>query len=163
MTGIPTQEQLLEQFNESSKYLDDIFNGKTTIAKMAKVSEKDMEEYLVKGQNALQLEDFEKAEEMFTTLLVLNNKDTRAALGLAGALEGQEKYEFAVPLYFLVMATTLYDPVAPFRAGICMVNMGKKEDAKKFFQLAADCREDTKDPRKIVYIKKAEGMLKTLS
>ena len=163
MTGIPTQEQLFEQFNQSSKYLDDIFKGKTTIAKVANVPEKDMEEYLVKGQNALQLEDFEKAEEMFTTLLVLNNKDTRAALGLAGALEGQEKYDYAVPIYFTVMATTLYDPVAPFRAGVCLMNLGKKQEAKKFFELAAECREDTKDPKKIVYIDKAEGMLKSLS
>ena len=61
------------------------------------------------------------------------------------------------------MATTLYDPVAPFRAGVCLMNLGKKEEAKKFFELAADCREDTKDHRKTVYIDKAEGMLKSLS
>ncbi|MCK5687328.1 hypothetical protein KAJ27_24545 [bacterium] len=160
---VPTQEQLMEQFNISSNYLEDIFNGKTTIAQTANVSKDEMEEYLIKGQNALQLEDFEKAEEIFTTILVLNNKDTRAALGLGGALEGQGKFEFAVPIYYMVVVSTLYDPVAPFRAGVCMMQLGKKEDAKKFFQLAADCEKEIKDPKKTIYVERAKGMLKAIS
>jgi tetratricopeptide (TPR) repeat protein len=155
--------KLMAQFKESAKYVEDILNGKTTIATAAGLPDQDLEKLFTRARNALQVEDFPKAEELFTTLLFLNNKDTRAAMGLAGALEGQGRYEFALPLYFLVLATTPYDPVAPFRGGICFMHLGKKEEAVKFFSLAADCKDETAHPGKLVYIEKAKGMLKALS
>ncbi|MBI9089838.1 MAG: hypothetical protein JEZ12_11530 [Desulfobacterium sp.] len=163
MTEIVDKKMLMDEFEKASTYLEAILSGKTTLAKAAKVSTQELDELFTKAQTALQLEDFPKAEELFTTLLVLNNKDTRAAMGLAGALEGQAKYEFAMPVYFLVLATTLYDPVAPFRAGICLMHLGKKEEAIKLFQLAADCKGEIKNPKKQVYIEKANGMLKALA
>lgn len=163
MTKAPIEEQVQEIFKESSKYIDDILNGRTTIAKATKVPETNLEDCFVQAQNALMVEDYAKAEELFALLLVLNNKDTRAMLGLAGALEGQGKYDFAAPIYFMVLITTLNDPVAPFRAGICLMQLGKKEEASKLFELAADCEDSMKDPKKLVYVQKAKGMLKALS
>lgn len=160
-----TQEQkwLLEEFEKSAQYVDDILHGKKTFAEAAKVSPEELEEFFVRGQRALQLEDFSKAEELFTSLLVLNPKDTRAALGLGGALEGQGKFELAVPVYVMVMASTLFDPVAPFRAGICLMNIGKKDDAIKAFGLAAECEGEIKNPKKLVYVEQAKGLLESLT
>ena len=163
MTDQPTKKELMDEFNKASEYLDAILSGKTTIAKAAKVHGQDIDDLFHRAQTALQLEDYPGAQELFTTLLVLNNKDTRGILGLAGALEGQGHYGFAMPLYFMVMATTLFDPVAPFRAGICLMHLGKKEEAIKVFNLAADCRDDIKNPEKLVYVEKAKGMLRALA
>lgn len=163
MTDLPTKKQLMDEFNNASKYIDAILNGKTTIAKAVKLSDQELTDLFTRAQTALQLEDYAGAEELFATLLALNNKDTRAVLGLAGALEGQGQYGFAMPLYFMVMAITLYDPVAPFRAGICLMHLGKKQEAIKVFNLAADCKDEIKDPKKLVYVEKAKGMLKTLT
>lgn len=163
MADMPTQKQLLDELDNASRFLEDILNGKTTISKAAKIPGQDLDDFFTKAQLALQLEDYPKAEEMFTTLLILNNKDTRAALGLAGALEGQGKYETAMPVYFMVMATTLYDPVAPFRAGICLMHLGKKEEAITLFKLASECKDEIKSPKKLVYVEKAKGMLTALA
>ena len=157
------KKMLMDQFEKASKYVDEVLSGKTTIAKAANVQDQDMDEMFKRAQTALQLEDYPGAEELFTTLLVLNNKDTRALMGLAGALEGQAKYELAMPLYFMVVTTTPYDPVAPFRAGVCLIHLGKKAEAIKLFGLAADCGDEAKNTKKQVYVDRAKGMLKTLS
>jgi len=157
------KKMLMDEFEKASKYVDEVLSGKTTIAQAANVQDQDLDEMFKRAQTALQLEDYPGAEELFTTLLVLNNKDTRAIMGLAGALEGQAKYEFAMPLYFMVLATTPYDPVAPFRAGICLVHLGKKEEAIKLFSLAADCAKEAKNTKKQIYVERAKGMLKTLA
>lgn len=162
-THIPNKQQLLELYNKYEKYVDDILLGKKSIAKVTHISEDELADYYTKAKNALKLEDYERAEELFTTLVILNNKDNRAAMGLAGALEGQGKYEAAAPLYFMVMATTPFDPVAPFRGGICMMQTGKKEEAIELFNLAAGCGDDVKDPRKMIYVEKAKGMLRALT
>lgn len=158
-----TDEQIQQIFKESSKFLPDVLTGKKTIAEATKFPEQNLEHCFTQAQNALMLEDFKSAEELFSQILVLNGRDTRAMLGLAGALEGQEKYEFATPIYFMVLATTLYDPVAPFRAGVCLLNLGKKAEAAKLFDLAADCEDQVNDPKKLVYVQKAKGMLAALA
>ncbi len=157
------KKMLMDEFDKASTYVDQVLSGKTTIARAANVQDQDMDEMFKRAQTALQLEDYPGAEELFTTLLVLNNRDTRAIMGLAGALEGQAKYEFAMPLYFMVLATTPYDPVAPFRAGVCLIHLGKKAEAIKLFGLAADCAKEVKNTKKQVYVDRAKGMLKTLS
>ena len=157
------KKKLMDEFEKASKYIEAVLSGKTTIAQAANVADQDLDDIFKRAQIALQLEDYPGAEELFTTLLVLNNKDTRAIMGLAGALEGQGKYEFAMPLYFMVLATTPYDPVAPFRGGVCLVHLGKKEEAVKLFSLAADCGNEINNTKKQVYVERAKGMLKALS
>ncbi|WP_022665967.1 hypothetical protein [Desulfospira joergensenii] len=162
MTEPAMDEQVAQIFKNSAKYVEDILRGKTTIAKAAKVPPENVEKCFTQARNALMMEDFPRAEELFTVLLALSNQDVRVLLGLGGALEGQEKFEYASAIYSLVIAMALFDPVAPFRAGICMMRLGKKEEAVKLFDLAADCEDTVKDPKKLVYVQKAKGMLKVL-
>ena len=157
------REILLKEFKRAYARLGDIVRGKTTVAEVANLTPEDLEALYRKAANALRVEDFSGAEILFYSLLTANGKDARAAMGLAAALEGQGRYEHAMPLYFLIVATTPYDPVAPFRAGICMMNLGKTEDAKKLFLLAAQCRNRVRDPAKKVYVDRAKGMLLTLA
>ena len=153
---------LLEQFNRAATYVDDLVAGKTTIAKAANIPRAELDAMFEKGKMALQLEDYDTAQGMFASLLFVNPKDMRSAMGLGGALEGLEQYEMAVPVYFIVIATTLYDPVAPFRSGMCLLKLGKKDEALKMFALAQACKGENKDAAKQIYIQKAEGMIKVL-
>lgn len=154
---------LLKEFKRAYAHLDDLLKGRTTVAQVAKVDPRDLEDLYRQASNALRVEDYSAAELLFSSLLVANGKDARAAMGLGAALEGQGRYEFAVPIYFLVITTTPYDPVAPFRAGMCMMNLGKKDEAKKLFGLAVECRDEIRDPAKKVYVDKARGLLRILS
>lgn len=156
---------LFKEFQKACAHLDDILSGKKAPGEVIEnpPGKEEQELFYQRAANALRVEDYENAEKMFSTLLMLNNRDIRAAMGLAAAAEGQGRYEFAMPIYYMVLATTPYDPVAPFRAGICLMNLGKPGDAKKAFGLAADCRDKIKDPAKKIYVDRAQGMLKALS
>ncbi|MCG8564147.1 MAG: hypothetical protein MI747_03605 [Desulfobacterales bacterium] len=156
-------KKLLAEYENAASRMDAILTEDLSLAQVAGMPDRDMEAIFTSGQNALQLEDYGKAEQIFGAMLYLNHKDTRAALGLAGALEGQRRYESAVPFYFMVLATTLFDPVAPFRAGVCLMNLGKKEDALDHFKLAAACKNENREAAKQIYIEKAEGFINLLS
>ncbi|MDD9303406.1 MAG: hypothetical protein HUK40_14125 [Desulfobacter sp.] len=164
-TSMPefTEKEMLKEFKNAAQYVDDILYGRKTIAQVTKISKEEIEDTFVKAQNALSLEDYKKAALLFQAILVVNNKDMRALLGLAGALEGKKDFALAATAYVAVMMANFQDPVAPFRAGHCLMNMGKKQEAVKMFQLAQDCDEKRCSSEKRKYIQKAKNILKALS
>lgn len=159
------KEYLLNEFQKAYQYVDDIISGEKTIIEVLEnpPDPKNVEKYYTQATNALRVEDYETAQTHFSVMLVLNNRDTRAMMGLAAAMEGQEQYEFAFPLYFMVIAITPYDPVAPFRGAVCLMKMGKTQDALRMFKMAVDCKDHIKHPAKQVYVDRAEGMVKVLA
>lgn len=158
-----TTDELLKEIKSAALYVDDILYGRKTIAQIAKIPPDEIEVTFHKAQNALQLEDYKKAAQLFRAVLVVNNKDMRALLGLAGALEGQKDYTTAIMAYMSVMMANFQDPVAPFRAGTCLMNIGKKKEAVKMFELTRDCDEKNCSHEKKKYIEKAKNILKALS
>ena len=153
----------LQQVRDASAHVEDILYGKKTIKEVTNFPDDELERLYSKAQNALRLEDYGRAATLFQAVLVVNNKDQRALLGLAGALEGQHQYMPAMMAYVTVMMANFMDPVAPYRAGICLLHMDRKAEAAQMFELAADCRDEVKSPAKRRYAEKAAHMLKMIS
>ena len=152
----------LKLIQKASVHVEDILYGRKTIGEVVQIPLEDAEITFKKAQTALKLEDFKGAAEMFQAVLVVNHRDQRALLGLAGALEGLKQYGLALVAYAGIMTANFQDPVAPFRAGVCLMKMDKHDEAGQMFRLAAECRQAVTSPAKLAYVERAENMIRAL-
>ena len=141
----------------------EVLAGRKTLAQAARLPSHILEKTFKMASTAFMAEDYKKSEELFSLLFSLDNKDRNAQIGYAGSLEAQSKFKDALNIYLMQIVTTPFDPVAPFRAGICFLELQDKKQAIQAFKMASACKKKmAKDSKKLTYAQKADTMLKML-
>ena len=112
---------------------------------------------------ALQVEDYVQAENLFILLTSLDRVQGHFWGGLAAALEGQEAYEGAL-LYYCV-ALALEGKKAPllFKAGQCLLALERREEAIILFEMASEAGNAGKKLADITAGERAKNMIRILA
>ncbi|MBF0201649.1 MAG: hypothetical protein HQK66_10120 [Desulfamplus sp.] len=154
MKYLPDHETLLESTR-------DVLAGRKSLAQASGMPDHIMKAIFNDAKTAFAAEDYERSEKLFGLLFQLDGKDRNAQIGYAGSLEAQGKFQEALDIYLMQTITTPFDPVAPFRAGICFMELGQKKEAKDAFKMASACsKKMAGEPEKLIYARRADTMLK---
>ena len=122
-----------------------------------------LEEIYAQARAAYAVEDYIQAENIFLGMALYGSQDPRGWLGYGGACEAQQKWEQAALGYGMAMALTPGDPVAAYRAGVCLMQLGKPWAARDAFDAAASTLDAMQDsPKKLPYAQRAASMLRML-
>ncbi|WP_461211060.1 hypothetical protein [Desulfocurvus sp. DL9XJH121] len=133
------------------------------VTDLIKLSPEAYDELYAMAKGAYASGDYAQAETMFMGMAMFKATDPKAWLGFAGACESQKKWDVAAACYAMVVGQVIGDPVAPYRAGVCLMNLGRAAEARQMFELAASAREDMRnDARRMPYVQRAEHMLEVL-
>lgn len=117
-----------------------------------------------KAFDAFSLENYEEAEDLFTSLLIFDIREERFQTGLAATFEAQEKFVQAISIYKLAAAKKesahLY-----YRMGKCFLGMGDKDRAVFMFDMAADRKagKNGMDVGQLAYVERSRKMLDLLN
>ena len=85
------------------------------------------------AHSAYGVENYAEAESLFMGMIMFAASDSRGWLGYAGACEAQKKWAQAVEGYAGALDLLPGDPVAPYRAGVCLMAMDAPEEARQAF------------------------------
>lgn len=130
------------------------------VTKLATLSPQAYEGLYQEARDNYAVENYAQAEGIFQGLMMLKGDDLRGWMGYAGACEAQKKWQEAAMAYAMTMALNPGDPVAAYRAGVCLMNLDKVEQAREVFGLAAGSAEEFKnDPKRLPYVQRAKSML----
>lgn len=112
---------------------------------------------------AYSVENYVQAESLFMGMILFSPGDLRGWLGYGGACEAQKKWPQAIEGFAGALNLAPDDPVAPYRAGICMMALELRDEARGAFRLAAGARDKVADdPARLPYVQRAESMLRLL-
>ena len=115
------------------------------------------------AHSAYGVENYAEAESLFMGMIMFAASDSRGWLGYAGACEAQKKWAQAVEGYAGALDLLPGDPVAPYRAGVCLMAMDAPEEARQAFATAVGFKDAVKDdPKRLPYVSRAESMLRLL-
>lgn len=154
---------LEEQWPEARDRILKEIKEKGSPRDLAKLPPDVFEDLYGQARGAYAVENYVQAENMFQGLALFKGDDVRVWLGYAGACEAQKKWEQAAVGYAMAMALKPGDPVPAYRAGISMLNMNKKDEARQLLELAAGTREEMKnDSMRMPYVERAQSMLDML-
>ncbi len=122
-----------------------------------------LEELYAQARAAYAVEDYFQAENVFLGMTLYGPQDVRGWLGYGGACEAQQKWEQAALGYGMAMALTPGDPVAAYRSGVCLMELGKPWAARDAFEAAASTLDAMQgNPKKLPYAQRAASMLHML-
>ncbi|MDD9303407.1 MAG: hypothetical protein HUK40_14130 [Desulfobacter sp.] len=159
-----SKEELLEEWDfvkqDARAYLDaapllpELFNmDKNTLGPVYK-----------KAFDAFSLENYQEAEDLFTSLFIFDIKDECFQTGLGATFEAQEKFIQAISIYKLAAAKKA-SPQLYYRMGKCFFGMGDKGRAIFMFEMAVEFNLRTKemDIHQMAYVERSKKMLELLN
>lgn len=149
------KETFLQEWTQAQTAVTEYLNEKTMPAEALALSKDDLAGLYKNAYNAFQAEDYAQAENLFFTLFLMNFREYDFQIGLAAAYEAQEKFENALAMYSLAMFTSEQNPDLLFRAGKCLLALGKKDEAKIMFELAGES-DPAKGPKRVSTIASIE-------
>lgn len=156
------------------RYLDEQWPGvrdkilkqmqeKGTVTDMVTIPPQVYERVYLEAKNNYAVENYAQAEEMFLGLVLFKGDDVRGWLGYGGACEAQKKWVEGSMAYAMAMALIPGDPVPAYRAGVCLMNQDKVDQAIEVFTLAAGTLKDVKnDPKRLPYAQRAQSMVEMI-
>ena len=154
----------LEEWKQAQVAVTEFLEEKPLPAEAMGLSKDDMGAIYKNAYNAFQAEDYSQAENLFLTLFIMNFKEYDFQVGLGAAYEAQEKFENALAMYSLAMITRDQNPEMLFRAGKCLLALGKKDEAGIMFELAGECdpKKGTSRVATVASIEKSKRILELL-
>ena len=99
-------------------------------------SKQEIEIIYASGYRFYQQGAYEKAAELFTTLVMYDPFDQRSWKGLAAARQMDQKYQAAVQAWGVLALLSGHAPDAHFHAAECLLSWGEREEALKALQYA---------------------------
>ena len=115
-----------------------------------------------KAHDAFKAENYGLAENLFILLRTMEPGEIRFQIGLAAALESQEKYGAALTHYAMAMGCGKFSPDLLFRAGKCLLGLESREEARCVFAMATTAEhEGTRN--EVIAVEKAKKWLLLLS
>jgi Tfp pilus assembly protein PilF len=158
-----TREEFLREWAETKKTVVAYMDDRTSLLTTMDMARQDLGVFYQNAWNAFNVEDYAQAENLFFTLFLWDCKDYSFQTGLAAVYEAQEKFENALSMYALAMITREQAPDLLFRSGKCLLGMGKKNEAKIMFELAAEAKGYGTDLARLSAIEKSKSILALLN
>lgn len=157
-----SKTQDLDLTTEDLEVIIQALGNGTTIAEVTNMQPEALEGLYTLAYNMYTTGNYGNAETLFRTMCVYKHNDQRFWLGLAGALQAQERYKEAVDAYSMVgLCTSLKNPAPLFFSAQCLLKMGDKEHAIDMLEATRFvCDEAT--PEHVTYKTTAEELLQML-
>ena len=114
------------------------------LAQLSGMSQEQLDQLYGLAYSLYQAENFDDAKSLFALLGLLDVTDSKYILGSAGCLFAQKKYEQAFDSYQMAfIIDNLNNPEPLYQSAICLIKLGRKEDAYNVLDVADACgRED---------------------
>ena len=162
MVDFSSQEAMDKLVAVRDKLIGD-FEKSEGAAEMAAEFGKNQEAIYSLAHSAYSVENYAEAETLFMGMVLFDASDVRGWLGYAGASEAQKKWAQAIEGYAAVMHLAPDDPVAPYRAGICLMALDMRDNARAAFETALGTKEKVLNNVALLpYVQRAESMLRLL-
>lgn len=161
-----TKESVLEEWKETANFFTQLIASLPTISlNDMGMNAEGIQEIYRQGYNAFQAENYDQAENLFLSLVMLDFKNIDYQLALGAAYETQEKYENALAMYMLAMMTGKDSPAILYRTAKCLLSMGNKTEALIYFKLASESEphETGLDGQQRLFSEKSKKMVELLS
>lgn len=120
-----------------------------TIQELCEIPGETMEVFYQVAKNLYERQAYEDAEASFMFLTVFNTKNFAFWMGRASSEYMLKKYEAAIYSYAAAALANPFDPYCHMNAAACYEALGKKEKAKKSYELALFAIEGDKNKEQL--------------
>ena len=165
MTQELTKDEFVSQWAQNTEALAKAVQSGQTLGQMMNMPKENLSIIYRKAFDAFQVEDYSQAEDLFLSLMLWDFKEYAYQVGLAAALEAQDKFQNALGMYTLAMLVNGQNPEILYRSGKCLLAMEQRQEAKIMFELAVDF--ETQRPEltlaTLAAIEKSKNMLSLIN
>ena len=121
--------------------LSTFLNSGITLAQARGIEPDTIEAMYNVAYSLYQSRDFEKARQIFHTLVMLNHYEFRFYFGLASTYQMLKEYNKAVQIYGIAHMFKGDDPSVPFHSAYCHSKLGNFDAARSGYSYAANLAE----------------------
>jgi len=129
----PEQDSVAVSIDEFTNDLMKFYEDGGTLKTLKDIPPDTMESIYSIAYNKFNAGQLDEANKIFQFLCLIDHYDARFFIGLGACRQRLHDYEMAAESYSFVTLVDVNNPVAPFHAGECYLQLGELEKAESAF------------------------------